>query len=239
MMKRIVLLLLMTLPLASFGQLITSTAQSPAGLVQNVLLGSGVTVSNITFNGNPAAIGEFDGSNTNIGLNEGVIITTGTVFNQGTDGPHGPNNVPDGGTDNNAPGNALLTSLIGAPTFNAAVLEFDFVPYSNSVAFNYVFGSEEYEEYVGSTFNDVFAFYIIGPGYPSPTNIALLPNNQPVAINNVHNAVSNQFGNFAAANSQFYVNNANGATIQYDGFTQVLTAEADVSVDKLTDSSFV
>lgn len=229
MMNRIVLMLLVFLPLASFGQLVTSTAQSPASLVQNVLLGSGVTVSNITFSGQPIAIGYFDGSNTNIGLDEGVILTTGTVLNQGTNGPHGPNTVQDGGFDAGGAGYPLLSNLIGGTTTNdAAVLEFDFVPYSNSVAFNYVFGSEEYEEYVGSQFNDVFAFYIIGPGYPTPTNIALLPNNQPVAINNVHDPVTNQFGTFGAANAQFYVDNANGSTIQYDGFTNVLTAEADV-----------
>lgn len=228
-MNRIVLLLLMALPTTSFGQLVTSTAQSPAALVQNVLLGSGVTVSNITFSGQPVAIGYFDGTNTNIGLDEGVIITTGTVLNQGSDGPHGPNNRQDAGIDHGGPGYPLLSNLIGGTVTNdAAVLEFDFVPYSNSVEFNYVFGSEEYEEYVGSQFNDVFAFYIIGPGYPQPTNIALLPNNQPVAINNIHNAVTNQFGTFGAANAQYYVDNSNGTTIQYDGFTQVLTAEADV-----------
>lgn len=228
-MNRIVLLLLMALPTTSFGQLVTSTAQSPAALVQNVLLGSGVTVSNITFSGQPVAIGYFDGTNTNIGLDEGVIITTGTVLNQGSDGPHGPNNRQDAGIDYGGPGYPLLSNLIGGTVTNdAAVLEFDFVPYSNSVEFNYVFGSEEYEEYVGSQFNDVFAFYIIGPGYPQPTNIALLPNNQPVAINNIHNAVTNQFGTFGAANAQYYVDNSNGTTIQYDGFTQVLTAEADV-----------
>ncbi|GAB5416595.1 MAG: hypothetical protein Crog4KO_33670 [Crocinitomicaceae bacterium] len=219
----------MLLPLASFGQLVTSTAQSPAGLVQNVLLGSGVTVSNITFNGQPTAIGDFNGTNTNIGLDEGIVITTGTVLNQNNAGPHGPNNLNDSGLDNPSGGYVLLSNLIGGtPTFDAAILEFDFVPYSDSVKFNYVFGSEEYEEYVGSTFNDVFAFFIIGPGYPSPTNIALLPNNQPVAINNVHNAVTNQFGTFGAANAQYYVNNNNGNTIQYDGFTEVLTAKAEV-----------
>lgn len=228
-MNKIALLSLVLLPLLSFGQLVTSVAQSPAGLVQNVLLGSGVTVSNITFNGQPTAIGDFNGASTNIGLNEGIVITTGTVLNQANEGPHGPNDVPDGGLDNPSGGYALLSNLIGGTaTFDAAVLEFDFVPYSDSVRFNYVFGSEEYPEYVGSTFNDVFAFFIIGPGYPTPTNIALLPNNQPVAINNVHNAVTNTFGTFGPANAQFYVDNTNGATIQYDGFTEVLTAKAQV-----------
>lgn len=228
-MNKIVLILLLILPLASLGQLVTNTAQSPAGLVQNVLLGSGVTVSNISYNGQPSAIGEFNGVNTNIGLDAGIVITTGTVLDQNSDGPHGPNNRPDSGFDNASGGYGLLSNLIGGiATEDAAILEFDFVPYSDSVKFNYVFGSEEYLEYVGSTFNDVFAFFILGPGYPTPTNIALLPNSQPVAINNIHSAASNTFGTFGAANAQYYVDNTNGTTIQYDGFTEVLTAKAQV-----------
>ncbi len=237
-MKRILPILILFVPLFSFGQLVTSTAQNPAALVQNVLLGSGVTVSNISYNGVPASIGSFNGANTNLGLDEGVVITTGTVLNQNTQGPHGPNNLPDSGVDNGAPGFGPLSNLIGGvATFNAAILEFDFVPYSDSVKFNYVFGSEEYEEYVGSNYNDVFAFFIVGPGYPNLTNIALLPNNQPVAINNVHDPVTNTFGTFPAANSQYYVDNGNGSSapqngsqnfIQYDGFTEVLTAKAQV-----------
>lgn len=238
-MNHFVLILLSFLPAFAFGQLTTSTAQSPAGLVQNVLLGSGVTVSNISFNGSPTAIGEFNGTNCNVGLDNGVVLTTGTVLNQNSQGPHGPNNLPDSGLDNPSPGFAPLSNLIGGTsTHDAAILEFDFVPYSDSVKFNYVFGSEEYSEYVGSEFNDVFAFFILGQQYTTPTNIALLPNSQPVAINNVHDAVTNTFGTFGPANSQFYVNNGTGTSapqnassqyIQYDGFTEVLTAKAKVN----------
>lgn len=212
------------------GQLVTNTTQPPAGLVQNVLLGSGVTVSNIAFNGAPISIGEFDGSACNVGLASGVVMTTGTVLNTGSgDGPHGPNNNPSSGVDNGAPGLGLLSNIVGGTgTFNAAVLEFDFVPYSDTVRFNYVFGSEEYPEYVGSQFNDVFGFFISGPGIPGGMqNIARLPNGQAVAINNVN----------ATNNAAFFVNNGNGSQapqngsanyIQYDGFTKVLTAESKV-----------
>lgn len=212
------------------GQLLTNTAQSPAGLVQNVLLGSGVTVSNISFNGAPISIGEFDGSACNVGLASGVVMTTGTVINSGAgDGPHGPNNNASSGVDTGTPGLGLLSNLVGGTgTYNAAVLEFDFVPYSDTVRFNYVFGSEEYPEYVGSQFNDVFGFFISGPGIPGGMqNIARLPNGQAVAINNVN----------AGTNSAFFVNNGNGSQapqngsptyIQYDGFTKVLTAESKV-----------
>ena len=74
-----------------FSQLVTGTSMSPLGLVQNILLGPGVTVSNILYNGSPAALGSFQASNTNLGIDEGVVLTTGTVIDNG-DGPQGPNN---------------------------------------------------------------------------------------------------------------------------------------------------
>lgn len=225
-MKQFLAIIILTFPLFSVGQLAT-TASSPASLVQNVLLGSGVTVSNITYNGLPQTIGSFTANVNNFGLASGIVMTTGTIFNTG-DGPHGPNNDGGSGIDNGSPGFAPLTNLIGGTaTFDAAILEFDFVPYSDSVKFNYIFGSEEYPEYVGSQFNDVFAFFISGPGIPGLQNIAKLPNGQTVAINNVN----------AGANAAFFVNNGDGSQapyngsanyLQYDGFTKVLTAAAKV-----------
>jgi hypothetical protein len=54
--------------------------------------------------------------------------------------------------DNGSPGSGLLSGLIGgAQTFNATTLEFDFVPYSDTVRFRYVFGSEEYPEFAHLT----------------------------------------------------------------------------------------
>lgn len=213
-------------------QLITQGNQSPQQLVQNVLLGGGVTVSNIQYQGGAAAIGYFNGANTNIGLNEGIIMTTGTIFNTGnaTDryGPHGPNDRPNAGVDNNQPGNGLLTNIVGTTTYNATVLSFDFIPFADVVEFRYVFGSEEYPEYVGSQFNDVFGFFISGPGIGNNVNIARIPGtNVPVTINNVN----------AGLNAQYFVDNGTGnlppqnlsdTYVQYDGFTQVLTATANV-----------
>ncbi len=228
-MKRLLLILLIALPLFSLGQLVTNNGQSPAALVQNVLLGSGVTVSNITYNGSPVAIGEFDGQNCNIGLDAGVLLTTGTVVNSGqSNGPHGPNNLENSGLDNGTGGYGLLNNIAGIGTFNASILEFDFVPYSDSVRFNYVFASEEYREFVGSEFNDAFGFFISGPGIAGLQNIARVPGSSAeVAINNVNHLTNTAYyndngtGNSAPQNgSPFYV--------QYDGFTDVLTAESEV-----------
>lgn len=221
------------LPLVLHAQLVTS-AQAPGSLVQNVLLGPGVTVSNINFSGSAGAIGYFDGQNTNLGLDEGIIITTGTIAAGGA-GPHGPNNSPNAGVQNNTPGYSALSALIGGTqTLNAAILEFDFIPYSDTVRFRYVFGSEEYPEFVGSDFNDVFAFFISGPGISGQQNIARLPNNQVVAINNVNNGSSNTG---PCTNCASYIMNGTGVEapynssnfyIQYDGFTTVLEAVSKV-----------
>lgn len=211
----------------SYGQLVTS-GSTAGNLVQNVLLGTGVTVSNITFNGAGMALGSFTATGTNLGLNSGVIITTGTIAPTSA-GPQGPDNQDNAGVDNNYGGYGPLSNLIGGiPTYNAAILEFDFIPYSDTVRFRYVFGSEEYLEFVGSDFNDVFAFFISGPGISGTQNMAKLPNGQAVAINNVHSATTNSFGSFGNVNAAYYVNNEGGATIQYDGFTKVLTAESKV-----------
>ncbi|MEJ2201922.1 MAG: choice-of-anchor L domain-containing protein, partial [Desulfuromonadaceae bacterium] len=95
-------------------------------------------------------------------------------------------------------------------TYDATILSFDFVSYSDSAYFNYMFVSDEYTEYVASQYHYVFAFFFNG------SNIALLPNGTPVTINNVNNG----------SNSSYYNDNdSNGAfPFEYDGFTDMLTA---------------
>ncbi|MCC5924194.1 MAG: choice-of-anchor L domain-containing protein, partial [Crocinitomicaceae bacterium] len=232
MQKLIYLLLVM--PSLIFAQLTTSGNMTPGQLVQNVLVGQGVSVSNVTYAGAPGAIGYFNGSNSSIGLDEGIILTTGTI-NSGPDGPYGPNNKPNAGLDNSAGGYGPLTNIVNKQTYNAAILEFDFVPQSDTVRFEYVFGSEEYPEWVGDQFNDVFAFFISGPGIAGNQNMAIIPGTtQPVTINNVNNGTNN---NGPCMNCQFYVNNGTGNNapfntnpffVQYDGFTTPLQAVSPV-----------
>ncbi len=228
------IVLIVFIPLLGYSQLVTSPGASPTALVQNVLLGPGVTVSNISYNGSPAAISQFTATGTNLGISQGIVMTTGTTVNNGA-GPHGPNNQSNAGLDNGVGGSGLLSSIIGGvQTFNAAILEFDFVPYSDTVRFKYVFGSEEYPEFAppnNSTYNDVFGFFISGPGIAGAQNIARLPNGSIVSINNVNQIT----------NSSFYNNNGDGSSspqnsspfyIQYDGFTDVLEAVSRVQCGK-------
>lgn len=239
-MKNFIHILILILTVFSVSAQLTTTVQSPVNLVQNVLLGDpGITVSNVTFQGAPSAIGRFTANNTNLGISSGIVMTTGTILSN-AEGPLGPNNAAGAGVDNGTPGYPLLTGLVGRQTYNASVLSFDFQTCSDSIEFRYVFGSEEYPEYVGSQFNDIFGFFISGPGFSGQQNIARLPNGSTVAINNVNNG-NNQpatgVNPTGPSNPQFFVPNGNGSQapynqtniyIQYDGFTKVLTAKAKI-----------
>ena len=228
------------------GQLSVANTLTPEQLVQQVLLGSGVSVSNITFNGGPATVmsmqaGQFDGVNSNIGMATGLILASGhdTLANGPND--FGGGTAPGGGMQ--GPGDPDLSQFLGGNmTFDAAVLEFDFIPNGDTLRFNYVFGSEEYDEWTCSGFTDAFGFFLSGPGIAGPysngaVNIALVPGtNVPIAINSVNLGVPGSAGTAATCaaldpnwqnNSVYYTqNNPVGPTVEYDGFTVVLEAFA-------------
>lgn len=212
-------------------QLFVDTGYSAEQLVTDFFQGECVEVSNITYTGYLPAMSFFEGSACNVGINAGIFITSGTATNA-----LGPNNMSAQTYVCQQLGDIDLDSLVpGYTTYDAAVLEFDLVvePDVTEISFNYVFGSEEYLEYVNSSFNDVFGFFITGPnpdgGEYNKFNIALVPNtNMPVAINNINDEL----------NANYYVNNgfedsndpsfSSPEYIQYDGFTTPLNALAAV-----------
>ena len=202
-------------------------------LVKDVLIGGNCfDIAGVTFSGNGGQIGRFSNGVTNIGFATGMIMATGNI-----DVAPGPNDQ-DGasnGYGNSTPDSDLATLTSGA-LFDMASIEFDFTPTQSPLTFNFAFASEEYCEYVGSQFNDVFGFFISGPGIPGgQQNIALIPaTNIPVAINNVNHLsfsgfyVNNQpatSGNLCGQNPAFgpAVNE-----LQYDGYTRKFTAIANV-----------
>lgn len=216
---------------------LTVAAGTPAVLV-DTLLGTGVTASGVTYTGDPSSTGTFNGAFSNIGFTSGAMLTTGDI----SVAP-GPNVL--GGSSVGGSGavctDAQLNAISTTTLYDGAVLEFDFVPMSDTLKFRYVFASEEYPEYVCSNFNDVFGFFISGPnpagGSYTNQNIAIVPGSGglPVAINTVNPGVTGAFGVAGGcaslAYSSLYFNNETppGATVEFDGFTVPLTAIAPVT----------
>ncbi|MBG6188798.1 T9SS type B sorting domain-containing protein [Flavobacterium sp. CAN_S2] len=237
-MKRILLLFLVLVNCIVHAQLvINTTSQTPQQLVQSVVVGQGINVSNIKFNGSIVKgntitdqLGLFtNGASTAIGIDKGIILSTGNAAI--AVGPNDrslatlPTSDPlEGDTD-------LYTLSNNQLIKNVAILEFDFVPTGNKLSFNFVFASEEYPEFVNDSYNDNFGFFLSGPGITGTfsggaKNIALIPSTTlPVSINNLNNGNAN-LG--PCEYCSYYVNNEGGTTIQYDGFTKVLSANSDV-----------
>ncbi|HEY1038871.1 MAG TPA: choice-of-anchor L domain-containing protein [Bacteroidia bacterium] len=212
---------------ASYGQL-TTTSSTAANLVQNVLLGAGITATNITYTGDPDAISSFTfAPGASLGFPNGVLMTTGNALTGTTEGPEGPNGFMDISTDHFGAGDADLATFSGEDIDDlndAAVLEFDFIPQSDTIKFRYIFSSEEYNTYVGTSYNDVFAFILSGVSTPlTATNLAIVPGTSlPVAIGNINNG-SGGFG--PCTNCQYFRDNENGGIdVAYNGLTTTLTA---------------
>ena len=195
------LFILPILSLQSYSQLALSTGigMTPQQLVQNFLLGNGVTVSNVKFNDAQGTItisnqiGSFSTAvnPTNLGFTNGLTIATGGI--------------------QVASSNTLSVIINGIPITSdpqlqalkpgkqlkdIARLEFDFIPSSDTVKFRYVFASNEYPTAVCTVYDDVFGFFISGlnpdGGNYVNKNIALIPGtNFPVSINTVNGGVSN------------------------------------------------
>jgi gliding motility-associated-like protein len=208
---------------------------TPENLISNYFLGEGVKVLNITYEGKNTAVGYFDKAKNNVGIQRGIVMTTGRVAND-------PTNPSIKGITNPASQNASTANGFGGADPDIAKLlkqgqsvkdmakyTITFIPTSDTLRFKYVFASEEYPEYACSAFNDAFGFFISGPGISGPyenngANIALVPGtNLPVSIDNVHPQ------NGAACppkNAQYYIANNGVKQPVYDGLTKVFTAEA-------------
>ncbi|MTI21340.1 OmpA family protein [Fulvivirga sp. RKSG066] len=244
---RLITLLLSILSFQNYAHGQIDTTQTAKYLVEEILLGSGVLTGNVTFTGEKHAIGLYNDSTNQLGIEQGIVLTSGNAYYV-----LGPNKTPRSGWASNAPGDEELDKIARGKTYDASVLEFDFVTHSEQVSFEFVFASEEYLEYVGSKFNDVFAFFLTDPE-GEKTNIAKLPDGiTPITVNTVNHKM----------NANFYVDNAytnvtdpfiwdvrNRKVItnenylqeeqppkyftQFDGFTTVLKAQATVIPNKV------
>jgi gliding motility-associated-like protein len=234
---KLILLLLLTIIITnnSYSQLTVTPSNTGTALAQK-LVGSGVTISNVTFTAFRGSCGFFKSVNSPISLDSGIVLTTGLaktdplLFVDGLDGA--ASNLAD--NSNGAAGDASLNAILGTSfeTNDASVLEFDFTPLGDTISFNYIFSSEEYPEYVCTPFNDIFAFLISGPGITGTKNLAIIPNtNLPVTINNINGGTPGTGGDAALClpgfpYSNLFVQNDNGSILTHNGLTVKLQAKS-------------
>ncbi len=229
---------------------VNNTTLTVEQYIQTYLIGSGVTISNVQFNAGSAAInneqvGAFLDVNLDTGIPYGIILGSGNVSMAAQLNTGGGSSL-GGGTGMGS--DSALASITPNTIFDECVVEFDFVPVGDTIKFNYVFASEEYDEYVCGSVNDAFGFFLSGPnplgGNYSSQNLALIPDplnpglytTTPVSINTVNLGVAGSNGllsnctnidsNFADY-SIFYTQNTTN-TYEYDGRTVVLEARSPV-----------
>ncbi|MCR4964990.1 MAG: choice-of-anchor L domain-containing protein [Bacteroidales bacterium] len=257
-MKKISLLIVLMLSvvfLHAQSQNLSTTSlagQSPNNIVQQHLAGDGVLLSggNINLNGggtmqldpakfnnssgnvSTAQIGTFNRNGyTTFPISTGLVMTTGNVSVA-----NGPNS--GGGTSQAVSPyytDIQLNSLASSTLYGCGVLDFDFIAFADTFAFQYVFASEEYPEYVCSPYNDVFAFFLTGIDpvtFATTTkNVAIIPGTvYPVTINNLNGGASGGSSSdcMNGTYSSFYIANHNTGVngVEYDGYTVKLSAQA-------------
>jgi len=209
---------------------------TPESLIRNYFIGEGVDIISISYEGINEATGYFLNGTQDIGIEQGIILSTGKVTRFSNSYSVESSTL----TSNEDVQNQQLANIIGADLLkDIATYEITFIPTADSIQFNYVFASEEYPEYVCSEFNDVFGFFISGPnptgGQYNSQNIAIVPGTDlPVSINNVNSGMAGTSGNPSEcaenANlnySQFYKDNTSDHLI-FDGVLAPFSAAAKV-----------
>ncbi|MDP2385618.1 MAG: choice-of-anchor L domain-containing protein [Bacteroidota bacterium] len=211
------------------------TGELDAQHLFETLIGEGVVLKSFSITKTPSdeAYGFFEDKKSSFGMKKGMIMTTGGIAalcsgnttqamsNMTHANVENRNHYSSKGTEC-----LELQKLInpGQKTFDVCFIEMDVVPTADTLSFNYVFGSEEYDEFVGSEYNDVFGFFITGKGIDGEKNLAVVPNSKsPVSVNSINNGKHEYGSRIMAANPSYYVSNVNGALpIEYDGLTKLM-----------------
>ena len=201
---------------AASAAFIDVTETNNGQILADSIVGSGVTVSNVFVNGAASQSGTFTNGGV-IGLDSGIVLTTGdALLAESFNFFNASSGFPTSGSD------ADLAALVGEDeVFDANYLEFDFTTDTGELFFDFVFASEEYNEFVGTRFNDVLGFFVNGE------NIATTPEGLPVSINTVNcgNLTGSGSTNCDSYNdNSVFFGNAPAFDIAYDGFTDVFTA---------------
>jgi hypothetical protein len=181
------------------------------------MFGSGIKIVSATYQGDPNSAGLYsDGLRVAPDVtpsDSGVILSTGRA--DGITNSSGEANTSAFTSTNTTgiDGDAGLNRIAGAPTYDAAIFSADFVPEGSVLTMQVTFSSEEYLEFVGSTYNDAVGVWVNG------VKATLTVGTGDIAVNNIN----------PTSNPDLYVDNANDEfNTEMDGFTVTLTLKAPV-----------
>lgn len=213
-----------------------ASAFTPLQLIRDVLISSGPgscfvpNISNVTVTPNTTATqadrawGYFHRGTTNFPFKDGIVLSTGFARKAG--------NVLEGNlSDNNQGGSDpdLATALGVAGTLtNSAILEFDFVPTTSQIKFNYLMASEEYTGSFPCNYADAFALLLRPVGSTAPyQNMAVLPGGAgPVSVTNIRPNIP---GSCGAVNATYFAG-YNTANIETNFYGRTIPLEATANV---------
>lgn len=206
--------------------------QQTADQYAEKIIGHGITWSNVIVAGSPDAIASYTGG-TSAGLTpvmeNGIVLSTGSLAAENA--MNGPSSIFKS-TTMGIPGFSELTTIVGQPTYDGIMLQFDMISVTEIININFQFGSEEYNEYVGSTYNDVFAFIISGPGFPGEQDLAILSAVSPpvrICTSTVNCGNVCPPTNSDGTNCPFFINNCEGDFDNaMNGYTTMLNVRANV-----------
>ncbi len=204
------------------------TTMSDEDLVNALVDNDCAAISNvvITGSGTQKSYGYFTGG-ADYPFNGGILLSTGFATSAA-----GPNTSISGDGANVWGGDADLEQELGiSNTFNATILEFDFIPATDYISFDYIFASEEYTGWGSASecnYSDGFAFLLREAGSTGTyQNLAVIPGtNTPVQVTTVRGTGTS----CPSANEEYFdaFNTTNHPT-NFNGQTVVLTAQADVT----------
>lgn len=221
-----------------FGQLRVNSKLSPMQLVTQELLdsSSSLDIIDVRLVGNPLQVGSFYAETNHISIKEGILLSTGYAKSA-----IGPNMNGRSGRNLHGEGDADLTNLVNRKTYDASILEIDFIPRQNQIEFDFVFASEEYPEFVDRGVNDIFGLLLIDPESGKFKNLALIPNtNLTVNVDHVNQKQNSEYfilnGVWSNHDVSHWHNNLKTGeyafNFQYDGFTKWLHAKTEVESGK-------
>lgn len=232
--------------------------QTPEELILENLIGEGVEILSITYDGDDQSIGAFrDGTNTGghpngLGVENGLLMTNGAaelVSSRGVgNGDESQDMSYPVGNGANAVTHPNLIQLVDSADRirDYSVIKIQFIPETDTFRLNYIWASEEYPLFVCSEFNDQFGFIITGPGitgnYNGGTgkNIALIPNTDlTVTINSLNSGTPGLNGSpsncspeaINGETAKYFIDNlafGTEARPAFNGYSTVLEAKSAV-----------